>query len=370
MCSIKKRSDKVELMKQVQLIIWDEVPMQHHFACEAVDRTLRDLLNKNVPFGGIPVAWGGDFQQTLPVIPKGSKEEIIDSCIQSSPLWHGVKKLFLKKNMRVEANDPNSQHFAQWLLDVGHGKDLPLDHTFEVPPHMICGPNVSDLILEIYPNIHMGMQLEDRFFLECGILCPRNAEVDEINAELYSQFPGQGRTYQSADCVKGREEADLYPVEYLNSLNFGGLPPSKLDVKPGVPLMLLRNIDPGMGLCNGTQLCFLWMSNKCLEVCILTGPCVGEVALIPCITVITNPNQLPFELHRQQFPVQLGFAMTINKSQGQSLGTVGLDLRSPVFGHGQLYVGLSRGTNWNRVKVLLEDTNKTANIVYKDVLLN
>ena len=62
--------------------------------------------------------------------------------------------------------------------------------------------------------------------------------------------------------------------------------------------------------------------------------------------------------------------MTINKSQGQSLGTVELDLRLPVFGHGQLYVGLSRGTNWSRVKVLLGDTNKTTNIVYKDVLLD
>ena len=61
--------------------------------------------------------------------------------------------------------------------------------------------------------------------------------------------------------------------------------------------------------------------------------------------------------------------MTINKSQGQSLGTVGLDLRNPVFGHGQFYVGMSRGTNWRRVKVLLKDGRKTEKIVYKDVLL-
>ena len=62
--------------------------------------------------------------------------------------------------------------------------------------------------------------------------------------------------------------------------------------------------------------------------------------------------------------------MTINKSQGQSLQNVGIDLRTAVFGHGQLYVALSRGTNWQRIKILLKDTNKTANIVYKDVLLD
>ena len=61
--------------------------------------------------------------------------------------------------------------------------------------------------------------------------------------------------------------------------------------------------------------------------------------------------------------------MTINKSQGQSLGTVGLDLRQPVFAHGQLYVALSRGTTWHRIKILLEG-NVTQNIVYPDVLLD
>ena len=59
----------------------------------------------------------------------------------------------------------------------------------------------------------------------------------------------------------------------------------------------------------------------------------------------------------------------INKSQGQSLGTVGLDLQYAVFGHGQFYVGVSRGTNWSRVKVLLPEGNETMDIVYKDMLL-
>ena len=62
--------------------------------------------------------------------------------------------------------------------------------------------------------------------------------------------------------------------------------------------------------------------------------------------------------------------MTVNKSQGQSLKNVGLDLRTPVFSHGQLYVGLSRCTSGNRLKVLLkqEDGGKMANIVFKEIL--
>ena len=155
---------------------------------------------------------------------------------------------------------------------------------------------------------------------------------------------------------------------YLKSINTGDLPPSQLEVKIGVPLMLLRNLDPGLGLCNGTRLRLMRMTNRVLHVKIISGPYAGEMAFIPRIKLISS-EELPFELHRVQFPVRLAFGMTINKSQGQSLGTVGLDLHNPVFGHGQFYVGVSRGTNWRRVKVLLKEGRKTENTVYKDVLL-
>jgi hypothetical protein len=240
----------------------------------------------------------------------------------------------------------------------------------ELPAHMICGPDLSDLLSEIYPNIGLGAEWRDSEFLERGILCPRNSQVDEINAQLLSLFPGESRVFYSADKARGDSETELYPVEYLHSLNFGGISPSRLELKTGVPLMLLRNIDPERGLCNGTRLRLVQMRTSCLQVRILTGPCQGELALISKIKISTNPGQLSFELERTQFPVRLGFAMTINKSQGQSLKVVGLDLRTPVFGHGQLYVGVSRGSNWGRVKVLLEEGKRTCNIVYKDVLLD
>ena len=96
----------------------------------------------------------------------------------------------------------------------------------------------------------------------------------------------------------------------------------------------------------------------------------GNVVFIPRITVAPVAEDLPLPLRRRQFPVRLAFAMAVNKSQGQPLKHVGLDLRSPIFSHGQLYVGLSRCTSGNRLKVLLKeaDKGKTPNIVYKEVL--
>jgi len=69
------------------------------------------------------VAWGGDFQQTLPVVVKGSKEDIVSACIQRSPLWQHVTVLHLTENMRVDQSNPDSMEFWSlqsgcWMLDM------------------------------------------------------------------------------------------------------------------------------------------------------------------------------------------------------------------------------------------------------------
>ena len=70
--------------------------MQHGHAVEAIDRTLRDFLDQpDLPFGGITVAFRGDFQQTLPIVPKGSEEEIVGACLQRSFMWPKIKVLNL-----------------------------------------------------------------------------------------------------------------------------------------------------------------------------------------------------------------------------------------------------------------------------------
>ena len=97
-----------------------------------------------------------------------------------------------------------------------------------------------------------------------------------------------------------------------------------------------------------------------------------ETSVHPCITLYSRKSDLTFILGRRQFPVRLAFAMTINKSQGQSVKHVGIDLRTPVFTHGQLYVTLSRATAKNQIYVLFpqgEAGTQTQNVVYPEVLL-
>ena len=101
-CSIKRGSDIHRLLELTHVIIWDESPMQHRYAIEAVDRTLRELLNTNRPFGGITVLFGGDFQQILPVVPRGSREQIVNASLRNSVLWGQMNIHNHTQNMQLD----------------------------------------------------------------------------------------------------------------------------------------------------------------------------------------------------------------------------------------------------------------------------
>ena len=80
---------------------------------------------------------------------------------------------------------------------MGEGKDLPLNYVFSPPPHMVYGPDIADLIQEIYPGIANAGPVQDAYFLERGILSPRNTEVNEINSLVYRQFVRYSISYSS-----------------------------------------------------------------------------------------------------------------------------------------------------------------------------
>ena len=106
--------------------------------------------------------------------------------------------------------------------------------------------------------------------------------------------------------------------------------------------MCMRNIDPPR-LCNGTRLIVEDLYDNLIVAKIIASEFQGEIVLIPRIKVILSEgDNIPFQ--RVQFPVQSAFAITIHKSQGQTLNRVLIYLEKPVFQHGQLYVALSRAT--------------------------
>ena len=102
--------------------------------------------------------------------------------------------------------------------------------------------------------------------------------------------------------------------------------------------MLLRNIDQFSGLCNGTRLMITQLGTHVVEAKVISGSNIGQKVFIARMTLTPSDSRLPFKFQRRQYPLTVLFAMTIDKSQGQSLSHVGLYLRRSVFSHGQLYV--------------------------------
>ncbi|KAL0385786.1 UNVERIFIED_CONTAM: ATP-dependent DNA helicase PIF1 [Sesamum radiatum] len=364
-CPININSDLAQLIQATSLIIWDEAPMMHRHGFEAVNKTLKDLLkgaenfSANKPFCGKLCVLGGDFKQ-------------------------------INMRLMAQANSTHShdqlRSFAEWINLIGEGRARCLSFTdggesdwIEIPEEFLIensDNSLMQLINETYPKL--SNKYNDCTYLkERAILTPKNSDVDEINSMMLSMLPGEIHQFCSADILCPGETSDheqnMNSPELLNSIKVSGIPNHCLELKKGAPIMLMRNLNQSLGLCNGTRLIVSKMGEKVLEARVITGSHMGEEVLIPRIVLTTTQSQTFVPMKRRQFPIKLAFAMTINKSQGQTLDRVGLYLPEPVFTHGQLYVALSRVTNPLGLRILICNKpgiprNCKKNILYPEVL--
>ena len=324
--TISAQSNLAQLIRLAKLILIDESTMLNRYLLEALDRTLRDLCQADIPFGGKTIILAGDFRQCLPIVPGANRAGIISQAVNQSHLWATFQVMELSENMRVRASgDQQLQEFDNWTLSIGNGQM----EEVTIPKEMIATiitPNSKDnrnsegqameqFCEAIFPNLATNIQ--DRNWVEGrAILAATNVEVNMLNEHLSSKLPGSADVLRSSDQFDNNQDGLRFNVEYLNSRLPNGFPAHALHLKPGLPLILLRNLDPKSGLCNGTKLIFQrCLFNKVLE-CKLSG--TDKTVLIPRIVFIPKPGEFTFGWSRLQFPVKPGFAMTINKSQGKS----------------------------------------------------
>ena len=368
-CQITGNSELAGLLRATHMIIWDEVTLQNKYDFGAVDKVLRFLKGNSDLFGGIPVVLGGDFAQILPVVKGGRRPQFVSACIKFWSEWHLIQPLFLTQNMRVLQGEMN-RRFADWLSHLSYHPNL--YGVIDFPPYIKTTDNRGSFRDFVYPPDQLRSGASG-IFRDRAILSSRNDLVESFNTEVAGLRIAEIREYVARDVIEGASGDDLsdYPPEILLSLSGSGLPHGKLKLQVGMPVMLLRNLYPKLGLCNGTRLIITQLFPNGIQGEIVSPDARfnGELHFIHRIPVTTN-DDLPFTLIRNQLPLRPCFSMTINKSQGQTLQRVGVDLSVPVFTHGQLYVALSRVTNVSNLIVLLPSGCKqTNNIVYPEVLL-
>ncbi|XP_019181931.1 PREDICTED: uncharacterized protein LOC109177050 [Ipomoea nil] len=395
-CNIKQGSQLVDLLIQTSLIIWDEAPMMHKYCFEALDRTMRDLLrfvdpnSSNKTFGGKTVVLGGDFRQILPVVPKGTRQDIVCATINSSYLWDSCRVMKLTQNLRlsnVENHDErrSAKQFADWIAAIGDGKIGGHNDGYaevEIPRDMLLptnGDHIATIVRSTFPMFANGNS-NASYLKGRAILAPTLDVVNSVNEYMSNLHTAESRTYFSCDTICKADAGsgiigDVHTPEFLNGIRASGIPNHALTVKIGSPVMLLRNIDHSVGLCNGTRLVITKLADRVIEAELIDGANKGEKVLIPRMSMSPSDTRLPFKFQRRQFPLMLAYAMTINKSQGQTLSHVGLLLKKPVFVHGQLYVAASRVNNPSGLKILVaSDSRKTAtsttNVVYHEIFNN
>ncbi|GKD87358.1 ATP-dependent DNA helicase PIF1-like protein [Tanacetum coccineum] len=227
---------------------------------------------------------------------------------------------------------------------------------------MVFGGDFRQVLLVILKGSRGRRRLVKQTMVEGYNKCTRPFESDD-------------KHLRSIDKTKRGVAIDesVFSPKFINGLKFSGVPNHILALKVGVPIMLLRNIDQENGLCNGTRLQVLKLTRTSIQAQIINGTHFEKKVIIPRLRITPYDKRLPLKIVRKQYPLSLSFAMTINKSQGQSLSKVGLYLSRPVFTHGQLYVALSRVKSKRGLKVVVCDdesnvSKTTTNVVYKEVL--
>lgn len=326
-----------ELIQSASAIIWDEAPMANRAVLTCVEEVCQNVMENTNPFGGKIVILLGDFRQTCPVIRGGTRPEVVDASIKSSPLW----PMFKVFRLHAPIHNTQDPELSSFVDEIGDGAGP------EISPNILLSVmNIEDLIDFVYPP---NVIVDPKSCLKHAILCPTNAQVNNYNHIMTSHVEGTQRTYLAADSLQEANDTGLIPpdsvLDYFASHTPPGLPSHSLTIKVNAIYRLMRNFSIDLALVKNSHVIVIGVGARLITVRILRDLADGTSLdandiIIPCIC-FTHTLQSGHTLLRHQFPLAPAYATTFNSCQGLTLDCVGIDLTTPVFSHGQLYTAMS-----------------------------
>ena len=361
-----------KLLIAASLIIIDEISMLQGCLLHSIDELLRKLTNSTSLFGGKCIIVTGDFKQVCPVIPGANKEQLIAMSSVSTSLWPHFTPYSLTQQFRISNND-----HIQWVTKLGYGIDVQ-DNIHDGPWHVSFPPWIQCCGLEreeIFKVIDttFGPIYGDPIAMASNqIICFTHEIANEHNEYLADHACTQMHSLKitltainTAVKVSSDIASAMATPEFIDSVDLHNLPPTKLVLFEGCIVALHRNIDVTRGLTNGAKLIVKKINLYMLRVQIISN---GLIADLPCMKLSGKASN-GIEFERLQFPIKLAYAITSNRSQGQTYSKkVIIDCRSPSFAHGQLYIACTRTTESNNTSVIGAPNSQTIAVTYQDLI--
>lgn len=342
--------EKTELLKQVDLIIIDEISMVRCDLMQAVDLTLRKNLRSALPFGGKQLLVIGDLLQLPPVIDskRAGEVEVIRNNY-STPYFFSAKSFGEGFRMQmIELKQVYRQPDPSFVQVLNAVRDN------SVQPHHLATLNTRH-DPDYEPN---GETLE-------LILCTTNAIADAVNEQRLKALDGDASSYKA-----------LLTGDFEQEARSGGgkLPADlQLQLKVGAQVMFIKN-DNQRRWVNGSLGKITQLDEEHVEVQLDEGEVTHRVDKSEWEHIEYKWNRQKEEIEKivtgtfRQLPLKLAWAVTIHKSQGQTFQKVIIDLGSGAFATGQTYVALSRCTSLEGIrlkkKVMLRDVQCDSRIGY------
>ena len=304
-----------KLLKNLELLIIDEISMVRAPMLDAISETLQIHRNSSKPFGGIHVLACGDLFQLPPVVKENEETAIFER----------YESVYFFSADNFQAIDNPS--FFELVSSFRQQDDKAF---YDLLNNVRLGQNLEESIKAINQTCH-----NPEFDTESSlIITSRKYRAEQINEEMLSLIDGP------ATAAKSKEQGEL---------NENDLPaPRELRVKEDAKVMFIKN-DPDGRWVNGTIGIVIDCSDKNKKVIkVRVGKEVFKVKREEWNKVRYIYDEFNDEMEEEvvssfkQFPLKLGWAVTIHKAQGLTLESCSVDLGDGAFATGQAYVALSR----------------------------
>jgi len=284
----------MERIKGVDVLVIDEISMLDSVTINDISNVLKTVHKNKKPFGGIQIVFVGDFFQLPPVSRDGDQRLF---AFESSA-WHEAQPEICYLTEQHRQSDPV---FLEILTAMRSGS-----------------------ITEKHKEILLACQLNTKPDTQ---LFTHNADVDRLNAVELAKLPGKEKVFMM-------QEGGIPTM--IETLKRGCLSPERLVLKEGATVMFTRN-NFNAGYVNGSI-------GKVIK---FNGAGTPVVKLLNGMTVTPEVAKWSIRQRREekafikQIPLRLAWAITVHKSQGMSLDSARIDLKS-TFEFGQGYVAISR----------------------------